>query len=132
MREDSTKRAELERQFGLPLTRLSEEEWSRVKAAAAKTASEKLHIPFSKAASHYEAFVPEGYAEAITRKPEGAKGAPGKKTTNPTLADESWRSPGVVDLSEASAEDRYFIRRAEAYAFEHCMSWNEATRYITR
>lgn len=63
--------------------------------------------------------------------PEGSS-APGKKTTNPKLQDDSWMRPGVADLSEATEADRSFIRRAEAYAFARGMSWNEATRHVTR
>lgn len=54
-----------------------------------------------------------------------------KKTTNPTLHDESWMAPRRAELREgASAEDKVLIRSIENYAFEHEMSWSEAVRYV--
>ncbi len=73
MNTATNEREKLEESTGLPLTKLTDEEWSQVRDEATKVAAEKLKLPFSAAAAHSPEFIREGYEAAI----KGRKGPRG-------------------------------------------------------
>lgn len=111
-------RLELERRTGLPLTKLSLEEWSRVQLAATKFAARKLGISFNAATGRYQEFIKQGY-EAV----KGRRGAFRRPSTSGTSVAEA-AELGIGNY------DRHMIERAEEFAKRHDMSFGEAAKYI--
>lgn len=118
--EGGSERAQLERSTGLPLTRLTDKEWDKVRDAATRFAQKKLHLTYNEAARHYPEYIREGYMAAIKGR-KGTRGIP--------------REPREAGLSEVHSEvpddygDRMMARTRE-FSETHKMSFNEAARYI--
>lgn len=114
--QGNSEREVLERSTGLPLTKLTDEEWDRVRDEATKIAADKLRLSYAQAASHYGEFIREGYEAAIKGR-KGARGIP--------------RTAEAAELSEIPDDygDR-MMRRTREYADKHGLTFNEAARHI--